>query len=97
MGIIENEVLPGSIVLKNDPNYRQGFPDLVVFYKSKYAILEAKKDEKAPYQPNQEYYLEYLGEYTFTATIFPENEEEVLDGLQRALRSNGKARIPKRK
>ena len=26
-------MFPGAIVLKNDPNYIQGIPDLTVFYK----------------------------------------------------------------
>ena len=85
---IEEEVLPGSIVQKNDPNDIQGFPDLNVYYKGKTAIIEVKKDAKAPYRPNQEYYLDKFGkDGHYTNTIYPENEEEVLHELQQALQS----------
>jgi hypothetical protein len=38
---------PGCVVLKNDSSYLQGIPDLSIFYKDKWAMLEVKKDEKA--------------------------------------------------
>ncbi len=82
------KLLPGAVVLKNDPNWLQGFPDLTVLYGDRYAILEAKKDQAAAVQPNQEYYVNKVKEWAvFSSFIFPENEEEVLDGLQRALAS----------
>lgn len=84
---IENEVLPGSIVLKNDPNFIQGIPDLIVLYLDKYAILEVKKNKKAKYRPNQEWYLSHFGKHVYSETIYPENEEDILDGLQSALQS----------
>ena len=28
---------PGCVVMKNDANYKQGFPDLLVLYKDKWA------------------------------------------------------------
>lgn len=75
---------PSSVVLKNDPNFRQGIPDLVIFYGDRWAMLEVKAHENAPEQPNQRYYIEKLNHMSFAAIIFPENEEEVLDGLQRS-------------
>ena len=36
------ERFPGCMVLKNDPNYIQGIPDLSIFYKDKWATLECK-------------------------------------------------------
>ena len=87
------DLFPGAIILKNDPNYIQGFPDLSVYYEDKYAILEVKKAKDAPHQPNQDYYIDYFSRRTFAAFIYPENKEEVLDGLQSAFRSGRKARI----
>lgn len=75
------EKVPGCIVLKNDAGYKQGIPDLAVLYKQRYAILEVKKDDEATFRPNQEMYLESFGDYTFSARVEPENEEEVLNGL----------------
>lgn len=77
----------GSIVLKNDPNYIQGFPDLTVFYKNKWALLEVKQSKSAKHQPNQDYYISYANEMAFGSFIYPENKEEVLNELQRAFES----------
>ena len=84
------KILPGSIVLKNDPNYLQGVPDLLILYNDKWALLECKntapKDANA-FRPNQNYYLELTNEMSFARVIYPENKKEVLDELQQALRS----------
>lgn len=72
-------------VLKNDPGFRQGIPDLtVLFAGGGWAILEVKVDEKAPYRPNQEYYLEVFGSMCFSATIHPHNEEDIFRELEQA-------------
>lgn len=77
--------IPGCVVKINDGNDIQGFPDLTIFYKGRYAMLEAKRCEKAKHQKNQDYYIEMFGEHAFSAFIFPENEKEILDGMERAL------------
>jgi len=78
------KLFPGCIVLRNDPTHIQGFPDLTIFYGPKWAVLECKRSKDDPYQPNQEYYLELLGNMSFSATIFPENKEAVINELQQA-------------
>lgn len=78
---------PGCVVLKNDPEYIQGFPDLTIFYKDKWAALECKKDANASHQPNQDYYVQQLNEMSFASFIYPENKQEVLDDLQRTFES----------
>lgn len=76
---------PGCIVLKNDANYIQGFPDLTVLYRNhKWALLECKRENEAHKQPNQEYYIQKGNEMGFARFICPENEEEVLNDLQQA-------------
>ena len=87
------ELLPGCMVLKNDPNYIQGIPDLTVFYGGKWATLECKKSAKEAKRPNQEYYVEKMNNMSFSRIIFPENKEEVLNELQKALRPRGTSRI----
>lgn len=73
---------PGSIALKNDSSYIQGFPDWTILYKDKWAVLEMKKDRGAHKQPNQEYYVDKLNKMGgFSRFVFPENEDEVLDDL----------------
>lgn len=78
---------PGSIVLKTDANYIQGFPDLLILYKNKWALLECKKDAKAGHQPNQDYYVSKMNDLSFARFIYPENKEEVLCALQAAFES----------
>lgn len=76
----------GSIVLKNDPDYIQGIPDLIVLYGPYWAALECKRSAKASHRPNQDYYIRAMDEMSFGAFIFPENKEEILDALQRTFR-----------
>ena len=76
--------LPGAMVLKNDSSYIQGIPDLSVFYKDKYAFLECKKSENEKHQPNQDYYVSKINDMSFARFIYPENQEEVLDELQKS-------------
>lgn len=87
------ERFPGAVVLKNDPNYLQGFPDLLILYKTKWAALECKAGWFSPRQPNQEYYVEILDELSYAAFICPENKEAILDELQQTFRSRRKARV----
>lgn len=71
--------LPEADILKNDPNYKQGIPDLSILYGRKYAYLEVKASKDEPHQPNQDYYVEKnnrLGGYA--RFIYPENENEIL-------------------
>lgn len=69
------------IVLKNDPNYIQGVPDLAVFHNDKWAMLECKKGANEHHQPNQDYYVELMDNMSFARFIFPENKEEVLNAM----------------
>ena len=79
------KMLPGCIVLKNDPNYIQGIPDLIVLYKDKWAALEVKRGEHASVRPNQAHYVRTMHAMSYAAFIYPENESEILDELQRSL------------
>lgn len=76
----------GCIVMKTDASYIQGFPDLLILYKNKWALLENKRSAKASKQPNQEYYVKLLDSMSFSRFVSPENIEEVLDELQQAFR-----------
>lgn len=78
---------PGCLILKNDPNYRQGILDLQVLVGWFWGMLEVKAYRNAPSRPNQSWYVERLHEMSFAAVIYPENEEEVLDEFEATLRS----------
>lgn len=91
------DILPGSIVLKNDPTYIQGFPDLLVLYNNKWAALECKRNSNASVQPNQNYYINQLEKMSFASFIDPENKEEVLNELQQTFKLRRSTRISKSK
>jgi hypothetical protein len=77
-------MFPGCFVLKNDAQYMQGVPDLLVLYKHNWAMLEVKVSGDAHHQPNQEHYVHQFDDMSFGAFVYPENEEEVLRDLQLA-------------
>ena len=82
------ELLPGCEVFHLDPNETQGAPDLLILgTNGRWATLEGKRNSKAPYRPNQEYYIAKHNRMAFSRMICPENEKEVLDELQRSLGS----------
>ena len=73
---------PGCIVLKNDPTYIQGIPDLIILHNDKWGALECKKNSKASKRPNQEYYIGIMNQISFASFIYPENKDEVLYDLE---------------
>ena len=75
------ERLPDCIVLKNDPTYLQGIPDLTVFNNNKWATLEVKKSANASHQPNQDYYVEMMDRMSFSRFVYPENRDTVFSDL----------------
>ncbi len=74
-------LLPGCIVLKLDPNYIQGIPDLLILYGITWAALECKKTENASHRPNQEYYIEAMNTMSFATFVYPENVQQVLKDM----------------
>lgn len=79
----------GSIVLKNNANYLQGVPDIIILYKDTWACLEIKQNQDAKKRPNQEYYVKLMGEMSFSAFIYPENKEDVLHAMEQSFRNRG--------
>lgn len=74
-------LLPGCIVLKLDPNYIQGIPDLLILYGFTWAALECKKTKDAPHRPNQDYYINAMNTMSFATFVYPENVQQVLEDM----------------
>jgi len=91
-------LLPGCFILKNDPNYIQGFPDLLILFETQWAALECKRSAKVRQnpEPNQEYYIDELDKLSFARFIYPENKEEVLRDLQSTFQLDRSTCVSKR-
>lgn len=81
---IKNE-FPGCMVMKTDPTYIQGLPDLLILHNDKWAALEVKRSAKASKRPNQDYYVGKMNDMSFASFIYPENKEDILDELRKTL------------
>jgi len=79
-------LFPGCIILKNDPNYLQGFPDLLILFGTRWAALECKQSSRSRNQTNQNYYVELADKMSYASFVHPSNRERILDELQQALR-----------
>ena len=81
------KICPGCLVMKTDPTYIQGLPDLLILFNDRWAVLECKKSGTASHRPNQDYYVDRMNEMSFARFIYPENEEEILHDLQQAFKT----------
>lgn len=78
---------PGAVILKNDPQYMQGIPDILLLHGPNWAMLETKRQTESARQPNQEYYIDLFDDMSYANFINPNNEREVLDGIHNAFAS----------
>lgn len=81
------QMFKGCIVTKMDSAYIQGIPDLLILWKNKWATLECKKSLSAGHRPNQDHYVSKMNEMSFSRFICPENEQEVLNDLERSFKN----------
>jgi hypothetical protein len=79
-------MFPGAYVRKIGAD--QGWPDLLILWGPYWALLEVKRERPSAsdFEPNQEWYIEEFNSMSFSACIYPENEQDVLYGLQQAFR-----------
>lgn len=90
------ERLPGCVVMKTDPNYIQGIPDLLILYNKRWAALECKRSDNAHRQPNQEFYVNKLDEMSFASFVSPETKGEVLYEMEQSLKPRRVSRLSER-
>lgn len=86
--------LPGCIVMKTDPGYLQGVPDLLILHGDRWAALEVKRSQKAKHRPNQDYYVDKLNRMSYASFVYPENEKEILHDIRQALGAGRESRLP---
>lgn len=87
---------PDAIVVHLDPNEIQGIPDLLILNGDTWVALEGKADADAPHRPNQDYYVNLMNHMSYSAFIYPENEKEILDDIQRSFEARGLPCVPER-
>lgn len=76
-------IFPNCLIQKNDANYRQGVPDLLILFRDRWALLEVKKSANERPRPNQPWYVDYAATNSFGAFIYPENRDQVLEELSK--------------
>ena len=74
-------LLPDCVIMKNDANYRQGIPDILILFKQRWGMLEVKKSLDSNVQPNQTYWVNRLDKMGYSSFIYPENKNAVLKEL----------------
>lgn len=75
----------GCFVIKNNagPGVPKGCPDRTVLLPGGgWAMLEFKRNAKEPYQPLQVEQLERLKGMWYSATVYPENAEQVMAEIE---------------
>lgn len=80
-------LFPGCTIEKFS-DFRQGYPDLIILWRGLWAVLEVKASANSIEQPNQRPYIEMFSRQTFARFIYPENERETLDALQRSFHAS---------
>ena len=80
------EMFPGCIITKLDASNIQGIPDMLVLWKDRWAALECKESKNASKRPNQALRVERMNNMSFASFIYPENEQEVLNDLERSFK-----------
>lgn len=61
----------------------QGIPDTLLLYNEYWALLEFKDSADAAHQPNQDWYVEKFNNMGFSAFVYPENFDDILEELDR--------------
>jgi len=85
------QLFPDCIIQKLPTSTQQGLPDLLILYNDRWATLECKKSKDERVQPNQVFFVKKMKKMSYSAFIFPENKEQVLNELQQALSSRRQA------
>lgn len=78
------DLSPDIFIEFADPQRCNGIPDVIIFYKKKFARIETKRSKIASKRKHQEYYIKYFNSQgIYAAFLTPENKEEVFNALRR--------------
>lgn len=80
--------LPGSIIMKTNPNYIKSIPDLLILYGNKWAALEVKRNKDASHRPGQDGRVRKMNNIGFADFIYPENKDEVINKIINYMEDN---------
>src|SRR5699024_5910304 len=86
--------LPGAKIFKGDNHVQPGTLDLIILYRDRWAMLEVKTSSTSSRRHNQQWFVDELNEMSYAALIHPDNEEDILNELQRALQAERCPRVP---
>lgn len=87
------ELYPGCMLLILDSGHIQGIPDLLMLWGDRWAAFEVKASKNASRQPNQDWYVNQMNEMSFSAFVYPQNEEAVLHALEQEFQARRTARL----
>lgn len=77
-----NRQFPLCTILKNDPAWQQGIPDILILFGNRWAMLEFKQTTSSARRANQEYFIDMFNQMSFARFVHPDNVEDVLHDLQ---------------
>ena len=89
-------LFPDAIIVKGNADYLQGVPDILMLIGNTWAAFECKRSRDEEYRPNQRYYVGKMHDMSYAAFVYPENEDDVLNDLQRTFRPSRQARVSRR-
>lgn len=74
------QLFPDALIFKIDS--KQGLPDVMILSGNRWASLECKIGINAHHQPNQDYYVRKMNDMSFSAFVYPENKNSVIESLK---------------
>lgn len=76
-----------DIFIIDNKSNRRSTLDTIVLGPQHWAALEFKRSKSASHRPNQDYYVDQWDQLGFASFVYPENEEEILNELEKLFTS----------
>jgi hypothetical protein len=72
----------GSVKMIEPKSPPRSDPDLIILGRGAWAAFDFKRNRGAEFQPNQDLTMEFLDDIGWGEFVYPDNAEEVLNGLE---------------